>query len=396
VLAALLHRAPDAPLPHHAPPAAAPEDHAHASGAPPGPQVPSITVSALADADNLFVCGPKGAGKTTLLLQIYRQRSGYHEALDPHNEAGKWPCAVYGGGRRYEVIRERLLKAVSVMSARYSALDAGMTTQAALRQGRITLLGDEWGGIRRNLPDVRASREQPAQPGAGTMLKAILTEGRKAAICVIAVTHDDTTEQTGLDGAAGLLDCFDWLVFLGGQATGNESVPRVVRHAAAALPRPAVALNTERKDWYVLHIPEEHAPAAAPALPVPAPPTELAHSPAPAPAGPGQAVLPPPADALAAAPPRASHTPKGLDAVRAAAARLQMPLPIQCSVYDRVAWLDDAKVRLLLAIAAKQGVAAQPLTPVLFGVSTGVLAQAIRERLAAIAQRLGRDEESYV
>jgi len=69
-----------------------------------------------------------------------------------------------------------------------------------------------------------------------------------------------------------------------------------------------------------------------------------------------------------------------------------MVLPIQCAASERAAWLDDAEVRVLLALAARQGVKAAPLTPALFGVSTGPLTQAIRVRLRTLAGTLGVDD----
>lgn len=218
------------------------------------PVVPVVSLIKLADALNIAIIGPKGSGKTTLISKLIALRAGYIEALDPHSEPDKWLCTVVGGGERFDTIHMHLLAAYNVMRQRYAASARGERSQAEYQTPAwsITLAGDEFGGIVGELPDVRATKDRQAVMGAGSLLGKLLARGRKVGLGVITATHDDTAAQFGLEGEYGLLQCFDWLVYLGGQATTNTSIPIEVRQAARRMQRPAVACDTEHRAWYML------------------------------------------------------------------------------------------------------------------------------------------------
>lgn len=205
-----------------------------------------LTLSMLAGADNLLVVGPKGSGKTTLLRRLIGLRSGYHCALDPHNAPGKWPCDVRGGGMAFGAIDQRLQGAFTQMVRRYEALDRGEATEATFQRARVTLVGDEWGAISDELPPTKE------RLGAGQVLKKLLAQGRKAAICVLAAAHSDTADSLGMHGNMALVQCFDYVVYLGAAATGTLKIPLAARRAAAHMSRPALAFDTERGVYHPL------------------------------------------------------------------------------------------------------------------------------------------------
>lgn len=217
-------------------------------------ELPRVELHELASALNVAIIGPKGSGKTTTMTTLLALRPGYVEALDPHNEPHKWPCAVVGGGERFDRIHGHLLASYATMRVRYTLANTGERSQATYQTTpwRVTLAGDEWGGIVGELPDQRGTKDRPPVLGAGSLLGKLIARGRKVGIGMLIAAHDDTAAQFGLGGEMGLVDCFDWLIYLGGQATGNTAIPVSVRQAAQRMARPAVALNTERHDWHLL------------------------------------------------------------------------------------------------------------------------------------------------
>lgn len=230
-----------------------------------------VELHELASALNVAIIGPKGSGKTTTMTALLALRPGYVEALDPHNEPHKWPCAVVGGGERFDLIHSHLLASYATMRVRYTLANTGERSQATYQttSWRVTLAGDEWGGIVSEIPDQRGTKDRPPVLGAGSLLGKLIARGRKVGIGMLIAAHDDTAAQFGLGGEMGLVDCFDWLVYLGGQATGNTAIPLTVRQAAQRMTRPALALNTERHTWHLLmldNIGRYQASSNAPAL----------------------------------------------------------------------------------------------------------------------------------
>lgn len=195
---------------------------------------------------NILIVGPKESGKTTLLNRLIALREGYIEAFDPHNEPGKWPCPVVGGGERFEGILRHLTAVYDLMKERYHQSNAGTRSQASYQRPdwAITLVGDEWGGIVAELPSKGKS-----QLGAGALQAKLLARGRKVGIGLLVAAHDDTAAQVGLEGEMGLLGCYDFIIYLGAQATSNSSIPKEVREEARAMQRPALVLSTERQTW---------------------------------------------------------------------------------------------------------------------------------------------------
>lgn len=218
-------------------------------------RIEEISFAALAQGRNILIVGPKGSGKTTLLTRLMAQRESYVEAFDPHNEPGKWPCPVVGGGERFEEIMRHLTAVYELMKVRYKESDAGRRSQVSYQQSdwSLTLVGDEWGGIVSELPSKGKS-----QLGAGSILGKLLARGRKVGIDLLLAAHDDTAEQLGLGGAMGLVGCFDAIIYLGAQATSNTSIPKEVREAARNQARPAVVLMTERYQWLVMSDSSNH------------------------------------------------------------------------------------------------------------------------------------------
>lgn len=220
--------------------------------------LPTVTLRGIANADNLWVVGPKGSGKTTLIQNLVQLRRGKHLAIDPHNAPGKWPsCTVIGGGRDYPAIRAGLAKGVALMDRRYKAMDLGEISEEECKRLRHTLVGDEWRSVAKALPPISAKRDEPAEPGAADQLATILTEGRKAGVCVMTASHADTATSMGMVGEKDILKCFDYIIYLGAMAV--EQVP-----AAAQMTRPAVVYDPERNAFAQLVLPSSAAaPVAA-------------------------------------------------------------------------------------------------------------------------------------
>lgn len=205
--------------------------------------LPVVRIEEIADLDNLWVVGPKNSGKTTLLKALIRMRRGGHVALDPHATPGKWPgCDVVGGGRDFGSIDRQIDRFVAWMDRRYKRMAAGELTEEQCKASRRTMVGDEWRAIRTALPGTKAARGGAPAPSASERLLDILTEGRKAGICVLAASHLDTAEGMGISGEKDILKCFDLVVHLGAMAT--KHVP-----AASAMARPAVVYDPEHNVW---------------------------------------------------------------------------------------------------------------------------------------------------
>lgn len=221
-----------------------------AAGETPG----TLTLDALADADNILVVGPKGSGKTTLLRALLAQRTGSHCALDPHNHPGKWPCSVVGGGLDFDAIDTYLQAVDGRLTGRYQAMNRGV-----VEHPRLSLVADEWRAIAHALPDAR--RAGVLRPGAARTMLKLITQGRKVRLCFIGAGHADTVEALGIAGEGDLRTCFDWIIYLGALAV--RRLPE-----ARAQERPAVAYSPERDEYILLALPPVRERPAARVTPV--------------------------------------------------------------------------------------------------------------------------------
>jgi hypothetical protein len=221
--------------------------------------LPVVRIEDIANLDNLWVVGPKNSGKTTTVQALIRMRRGQHIALDPHGTPGKWPgCEMVGAGRDFAAIDQQINRFISWMDKRYKRMGVGELTEEQCKAARRTMVGDEWRAIRTALPGSKGGRGGKPVAGAAERLLDILTEGRKAGICVLTASHLDTAEGMGISGEKDILKCFDMIIYLGAMAT--KYVP-----AAAAMPRPAVVYDPEHNVWAQLiigQIAAEPAPAA--------------------------------------------------------------------------------------------------------------------------------------
>lgn len=252
-------------------PATAPQAPQTAPQAQAAASIGNISLREVRNALNILIVGPKGSGKTTLMSTLISQRVGYIAALDPHNEPNKWLCEAIGGGENFGAIHQRLLAVYELMKERYGASDRGERSQASYQTAawRISLAGDEWAGLASEIPDQKATQQRAGLLGAGSLLGKLLARGRKVGIGLLIVAHDDTAAQLGLAGQMGLIDSFDYVIYLGGQATGNTNIPADVRAAARAMIRPAVVLDTERHEWKRLDTSTALAAPQQPAAPMP-------------------------------------------------------------------------------------------------------------------------------
>lgn len=223
--------------------------------------LPVVRLEEIANLDNLWVVGPKGSGKTTLVQALIRMRRGRHIALDPHGTPGKWPgCEMVGAGRDFAAIDQQINRFIAWMDKRYKRMGVGELTEEQCKAARRTMVGDEWRAIRTALPGSKGGRSGKPVPGAAERLLDILTEGRKAGICVLTASHLDTAEGMGISGEKDILKCFDMIIYLGAMATKYVS-------AAAAMARPAVVYDPEHNVWAQLIIgPVAVAAPAAPDL----------------------------------------------------------------------------------------------------------------------------------
>jgi energy-coupling factor transporter ATP-binding protein EcfA2 len=161
----------------------------------------TITLSSIAKGDNILLIGGKGTGKTTLLNALIAARSGTLLVLDPHYSPGDWARAttIVGAGRNYQSIETALKEMQKELDGRYQSRSHG---EGVFDQ--ITLCGDEWRSISKNIED------------AGRIVTALATEGRKVRITLLAASHNDTVGSLGTAGdKEAFLSSFDFLIYLG-------------------------------------------------------------------------------------------------------------------------------------------------------------------------------------
>ena len=212
--------------------------------------VQSIKLSTIAQEQNVLVTGPKGSGKTTILRTVLAQRLNTEcRALDPHNEPGKWPCPVIGGGLNWQAISDALETMETGMTTRFTDLNNGVHRSGEFPQR--TYVADEFLAIVQKLTGKGGTVD------AGELLISRLTQGRKVGECILLAAQNDTVQALGISGNSDLKACFDYLIFLGGnietRARKFHGCPEDVAREAFQQARPAVVWHPERNNWYVLH-----------------------------------------------------------------------------------------------------------------------------------------------
>jgi hypothetical protein len=212
------------------------------------PQMQSIKLSTLADADNVLIVGPKGSGKTTVLRTLLSVRGDAQAiALDPHASPGKWPCMCIGGGLRWDDISAALRRMQRDMQSRFEELSSGATPEGSFP--RRSYVGDEWLTINSELDGKGGTVH------AGKMLISRLTQGRKVGECILVAAQNDTVESLGIQGNADLKGCFDYIVYLGSLVSTrakSHGCPADIIEAATKADRVGVVWHPERNNWYVL------------------------------------------------------------------------------------------------------------------------------------------------
>jgi hypothetical protein len=219
--------------------------------APQAATLPTTTLGTIASGDNILLVGNKGSGKSTLLDALIAARAGGTVVLDPHYTPGAWQGAarVVGKGRDYEGIGAFLSELKATLDKRYQGRANGKS-----QWNRLTVCGDEYRSIAHNVD------------GAGTALTAILTEGRKVSLCVLAAAHNDTVSALGCKGDKdSFINSFDWIVYTGAFASqrfpSGMQVPSIAT-AGGDIPALAYAHNVNTARAFALDL--RVVPTAAP------------------------------------------------------------------------------------------------------------------------------------
>lgn len=210
----------------------------------------SMTLAPIARRGNALIVGPKGAGKTTVLRYVSALRMLDPErnqlgqlvvALDPHNEQGKWAHPVLGGGAKFGIIMRCLRNVWDIMVERLEAMEEGQARSEEF--AGITYATDELGSI---------VTELPGKNGAGLYVRRTLQQCRKLCGEILAASHDDTADEIGLKGVMGIMQCFDYIIYLGGRAI--KEAPKELRsHVRDQAWRAIVFVNEEQR-YYLLDL----------------------------------------------------------------------------------------------------------------------------------------------
>jgi hypothetical protein len=158
---------------------------------------PIDLLTALDTLQRCLIVGVTGTGKTSLLRHLLARRLQISKVVvfDPHAYPGKWPgCIVIGRGRNYSEIDRALTGLLQLMDKRYDDIGQGLVAEG--NHPPLTILIDEWRAIAYNLK------------GASDVIKALLTESRKAAFSIFVVSQSDRAKPLGLEGEYDLKDGF--------------------------------------------------------------------------------------------------------------------------------------------------------------------------------------------
>jgi hypothetical protein len=201
-----------------------------------------VSLDSIAKADNILVVGNKGSGKSTLLNALITQRIKGEAVVvfDPHYTPGAWTGAkVIGAGRDYEGIEHYLTGALRMLSERYSH-----RANSAIPFGRITFCGDEYRSISLQVPS------------AGASLMALMTEGRKVRMCVIAASHNDTVASLGCKGdKESFVTSFDWIIYTGAFAKKRiGGATPMIATPDGDIPAYAYCWNQNRQEAFLLDL----------------------------------------------------------------------------------------------------------------------------------------------
>jgi len=173
---------------------------------------PAIDVlTALDSAQRVLIVGSSNSGKTTLLKHILQRRQSAKLVIDPHASPHKWQgCKVAGIGRNYGEIQSTLDSLLALMDSRYEEIGLGVMPE--MGHPPLAILIDEWRSITAHLSD------------AGSIIRTLLTESRKAAFSMFVVSHSERAKPLGILGEADLKEGFT-VVRLGFE--GGERVATV-------------------------------------------------------------------------------------------------------------------------------------------------------------------------
>jgi len=205
---------------------------------PPELAAPVNILEALNSAQRVLIVGGSNSGKTTLLKHILASRQSAHRlVIDPHGSPGKWQgCMTSGIGRNYDEIQNTLDSLLRLMDSRYEEIGRGEV--AEMGHPPLSILIDEWRSITSNLND------------AGSIIRTLLTESRKAAFSMFVVSHSERAKPLGIMGEADLKDGFT-VVRLGFE---NGERVATVDGNVATLPGPFV-INQVQAPQTILSLP---------------------------------------------------------------------------------------------------------------------------------------------
>lgn len=234
------------------------------------PAMKTISIQALAAADNVLIVGNRGSGKTTLLAALLHYRLPAQYIFDPHNEPEKWQKAarVIGGGRAFQDVYSALQAAERTMDDRSKELAVDKTAKE--RFVPFSVISDEWGSVVEEIEYDKAK-----DPAPGKLVRLLLKEGRKFKISFIASAHGDTNASLGCAGdKEAFQNSFDWFIYMGAFVAQRvtpdvmKNIPLGKNPEGGTFPLVVVAYSPTTRETRLLDLrgitSDEATPATAP------------------------------------------------------------------------------------------------------------------------------------